>query len=76
MRSGYRILWSEQASADLENIIDYLLLRWTEKEVRNFSKKLDKRLSLLSINPKLFPKTAKRKNLRRSVLNKHTIIYY
>jgi plasmid stabilization system protein ParE len=76
MRSGYRILWSARASIDLENIIDYLLHRWTENEVKNFVRKLDKRLELISINPRLFSKTNKRKNVRRSVLTKHTVIYY
>lgn len=27
-------------------------------------------------NPKLFPKTNRRTNVRRSVLTKHTVIYY
>jgi plasmid stabilization system protein ParE len=76
MRSGYRIQWSDRAIFDLQNIIDYLLYKWTKKEVRNFVRKLDKRLELISINPRIFPKTNKRKNVRRSVLTKHTVIYY
>ena len=76
MRSGYRILWSEKAIFDLQNILYYLNNKWTEKEVRDFSKRLDKRLNLISINLRLFPKTNKRKNVRRSVLTKHTVIYY
>jgi plasmid stabilization system protein ParE len=76
MRSGYRIEWTERAILNLQNIIDYLLHQWTEKEVRNFVRKLDKRLELISINPLLFPKTTRRKNVRRSVLTKHTVIYY
>jgi plasmid stabilization system protein ParE len=76
MRSGYKILWSDRASSDLRNIIDYLLYQWTAKEVRNFVRKLDKRLEVISINPKLFPKTNRRTNVRRSVLTKHTVIYY
>ncbi|MDZ7649698.1 MAG: type II toxin-antitoxin system RelE/ParE family toxin [Cytophagales bacterium] len=76
MRSGYKILWSARASIDLENIINYLLQNWTENEVKNFVRKLDKRLELISINPRLFSKTNKRKNVRRSVLTKHTVIYY
>lgn len=76
MRSGYRIQWTERAIFDLQNIIDYLLYKWTEKEVKNFVRKLDKRLELISINPRLFPKTKKRRNVRRSVLTKHTVIYY
>ena len=76
MRSGYKIQWTERATFDLQNIIDYLLYKWTEREVKNFVRKLDKRLELISVNPRLFPKTSKRRNVRRSVLTKHTIIYY
>jgi plasmid stabilization system protein ParE len=39
MRSGYKILWSDRAVFDLQNILNYLLNKWTEKEVRNFVKK-------------------------------------
>ena len=76
MKSGYKLLWSERALADLQNIINYLAENWTQKEIQNFARRLDKRLDLIAINPALFPKTAKRKNMRRSVLTKQTVIYY
>jgi plasmid stabilization system protein ParE len=76
MKSGYKLLWSEKALADLQNIINYLLGNWTQKEIQNFVRRLDKRLELIVINPKLFPKTAKRKDVRKSVLTKHAVIYY
>ena len=67
MKSGYKLFWSDRASDDLQNIINYLIKNWTQKEVQNFARRLDKRLNLLSNSPRLFPKTAKRKNIRRSV---------
>lgn len=70
------MFWSDRAIDDLRNIITYLNENWTQKEVRKFARRLDKRLELISGNPRLFPKTAKRKNIRRSVLTKHTVIYY
>jgi len=76
MRSGYKIQWSDRAISDLQHIIDYLLYKWTEKEVRNFVRKLDKRLELICVNLRQFPRTSKRKNVRRSVLTKHAVIYY
>lgn len=76
MQSGYKLFWSDRALEDLQNIINYLGEKWTQKEIRNFARRLDKRLELISLNPRLFPKTAKRKNIRRSVLTKHTVIYY
>lgn len=76
MKSGYKIFWSEAALSDLQNIIDYLSENWTSKEIQNFAKRLEKRVELIVLNPKLFAKTSKRKNIRRSVLTKHTVIYY
>ena len=76
MRSGYRLFWSDESLRDLQNIIDYLNSNWTQKEIQNFVKRLDKRLEIIIGNPKLFPKTRKRRNVRKSVLSKHTVIYY
>lgn len=76
MRSGYKLLWSDRAVLDLQNIIAYLNYKWTNKEVKNFIGRLDKRLDLIAINPKLFPKTGKRKDVRRSVLTRHITLYY
>jgi plasmid stabilization system protein ParE len=76
MKSGYKLLWSERSLNDLKKIIDYLFENWTEKEVQNFARRLDKRLEVIVVNPRLFPVTSKRKNIRKSVLTKHTVIYY
>lgn len=76
MKSGFSIRWTQQAVYDLENIIGYLLHHWSEKEVRDFVETLDQRIALISSNPRLFPKTQIRPNVRRSVLSKHTVIYY
>lgn len=76
MRSGYKLLWSNKALDDLQNIINYLIANWTQKEVQNFARRLDKRLNLIVLNPRLFPKTTKRREVRKSVLTKHAVIYY
>lgn len=76
MKSGYNVFWSENALIDLKNIIEYLSENWTDKEIKNFAIKLEKRVSIIKQNPQLFPKTAKRKGIRRSVLTKQTVLYY
>lgn len=76
MKNGYKLLWSDRTIEDLRNIIDYLTEHWTQKEIQNFARRLDKRLDLIANNPGLFPKTTKRKNIRKSVLVKQTVIYY
>jgi plasmid stabilization system protein ParE len=76
MKSGYKLFWSDKALADLQNIINYLVENWSQKEIRNFAQQLDTRLELIATNPRLFPKTTRRKDVRKSVLTKHTVIYY
>jgi len=76
MKSGFKLLWSDRASDDLRNIINYLSENWTQKEIKKFAKRLEKRLQIITINHRLYPLTKKRKNVRRSVLTKQTIVYY
>jgi plasmid stabilization system protein ParE len=76
MKSGYKLFWTDHALEDLQNILNYLTEKWTQRELRNFAKRLDKRLEIISGNPGLFPKTNRRKDTRRSVLTRHTVIYY
>lgn len=68
MKSGYRIGWADEAKMNLDSIIDYLTANWTDKEIRNFYKKLEKRLSIISKNPFTFPPSDLKSNVRRCVL--------
>lgn len=68
MKNGYKLLWSERALSDLKNIVDYLLENWTEKELKNFARSLDKRLEIILFNPRIFPKTRKEEKLKNQFL--------
>ncbi len=37
---------------------------------------IEKTLELISINPELFPRTKRKKNVRRALITKHNTIYY
>lgn len=76
MKNGYKLLWSVRTLSDLKNIVDYLLENWTEKELKNFARSLDKRIEIILFNPRIFPKTRKRREIIKSVLTKRTVIYY
>lgn len=76
MKNGYSIDWSDEASDNLDSIIEYLKNKWTEREIRLFFKKLDKRIDLISKNPLLFPVIDIAPNFRRCVLTEQTTIYY
>lgn len=76
MQNGYKILWTAEALKNLRQILKYLEENWSDKEIKNFVRKLDKRLNLIAFSPKLFAKSEVKKNVRKSVLTKHTVIYY
>ena len=73
---GIEIIWSENAIISFEEIVEFILIQWTEKEVRNFTKKVNEIIALLKINPKLFTSSIHRKNHHRAVINFQTSMYY
>ncbi len=76
MKSGYKIEWTDEASTNLDLIIDYLTHYWSDKQIRNFYRKLEKRLSVILKNPYTFPQSDVKSNVRRCVLTEQTTIYY
>jgi plasmid stabilization system protein ParE len=76
MKNTYRIVWSEEALANLKAIIEYIEKNWAEKELKKFAKLLDNRLSLIAKNPLLFPAINHPKSLRRILLPKFISIFY
>jgi len=51
MTSGFSILWTDHALSELEETIAFLETHWTEKELRNLAKEIEKTIDLLSRNP-------------------------
>ncbi|HEY5511903.1 MAG TPA: type II toxin-antitoxin system RelE/ParE family toxin [Prolixibacteraceae bacterium] len=76
MKSGYSIDWTVEALNNLEGIIGYLTNRWTDREISNFYKLLDKRLEIISKSPHTFPDSELKTNVKRSVLSKQTTVYF
>ncbi len=72
----YKIFWTEEAIRNLEEIIDYLRFKWTEKEVENFKTRLSRQIDLISISPKMFPISSYIPRLRKAVLSKQTSVFY
>lgn len=76
MNPGYKIIWTDEASQNVDDVITYLENNWGQQEANNFIVKLKARISLISKHPDLFQKTELFKNVRRSVLTKQNTIYY
>lgn len=72
----YRLFWTEEALRNLDQIIEYLQQKRTQKEIDNFKNKLSAQLDIILRFPFIFPKSDKQNRLRKSVLSKQTTIYY
>jgi plasmid stabilization system protein ParE len=72
----YKIIWTNEAINNLEEILNYLIERWSQKEVDNFKRKLSKQIELIGVFPKMFPQSKYNPKLRKAVLSKQTNIFY
>ncbi|MCD6012335.1 MAG: hypothetical protein K0Q79_2197 [Flavipsychrobacter sp.] len=72
----HKIIWSDLAIKTYVSNIEYLEKEWSDKEIRNFIKVVQRKLLLLSMQPRAGVITSKRKNLRKTILNKRIILIY
>ena len=72
----YKIIWTSEAINNPEEILNYLIERWSQKEVDNFKRKLSKQIELIGVFPKMFSQSKYNSKLRKAVLSKQTNIFY
>jgi len=73
---GYKLYWSDEAVNNLEDILNYLLENWSDKELDNFKQSLSLQLDLIIRNPNMFPVSTHIPRLRKAVLSKQTTVFY
>lgn len=73
---AYELRWSDESVKNLEEVLDDIKNKWTEKEVNNFKMKLTHQLDLIIQHPFMFPVSNIKPKLRRAVLSKQTTIFY
>jgi plasmid stabilization system protein ParE len=71
-----KIVWSENALEDLENLKLYLERNWPEQVLNLVMKKLVNKLAVLEIYPNIGRASIKYPNRRRTLLTKHNLIIY
>ncbi len=72
----YTIKWSQKASIDFFDIIDYLLDNWGKNSAKKFKDTVLQNLDLISKMPTIYPLTEYRQNVRRSIVVKQVSMYY
>jgi len=75
MKSGYEIVWSDQALKELEETIEYLEKNFTNNELRRLSVEIERNLDIISKNPQIFSRTEKL-DIHKVVIAKFNTLYY
>ncbi|TXJ08168.1 MAG: type II toxin-antitoxin system RelE/ParE family toxin [Acinetobacter sp.] len=75
MKNGYSVVWTPNASNELEHTIAYLKHHFTEKELTKLARKIESTIEIIANNPDIFPKSEK-KNIHKVVLLKFNTMYY
>lgn len=71
-----RIVWSKNATDDLQRIIQYLKREWSNEIAYKFEKKLFLRIDLISKFPKLGKQSDNLPKIRKLVITKQNSMYY
>ncbi|SFS44439.1 type II toxin-antitoxin system RelE/ParE family toxin [Mucilaginibacter polytrichastri] len=73
---GFEIVWSKKAIQTFGDRITYLEKNWTEKEIFNFTSRVNEYLNSLKDQPLMFRKSAKLKHTHIGVIIKQVSIIY
>lgn len=72
----YEIIWAEEALENINDIARYIGKNWSSTEVEQFFQLIREEEKILSVHPEAFRMINPQKQLRRTVVNRRTIIQY
>ncbi len=71
------IIWSPEAIATFSSTLSYLRTEWSEKEVTQFKARVNQKLALLTLQPRIGKPSKKGSLIFRTVLHKRiTLVYH
>jgi plasmid stabilization system protein ParE len=70
------VRFTEEAEKNLQDIVTYLEEVWNEKVVDEFISEIDEQIDRIAEMPYLFPKTERRENVRKCLINKRVALFY
>ena len=74
MESGYKVVWTKHALAELGQTLKFVEKKRTAKELKRLAVELERITQLLQSNPLLFQKA--QHEIRRVVVVKYNTLYY
>ena len=70
------ICWTSRAEQGLQNVIDYLEVHWTTKEIIELEQKIYQVLNLITTFPNLFKKSEFYPQVNKAVIDKNNYLVY
>ena len=70
------IIISTRAQKNINNLFEYLELKWSEKVRKEFALKLYSVVKTIRVNPESFPKSDINSNYNKCVITKQSTLYY
>jgi plasmid stabilization system protein ParE len=76
VEAQYKVIYTKRSLANIRTIKDYLLYKFTQREVNNLYRMLNDFEKVVASFPQLYPLIANSKNIRRAVLSKQLSVFY
>ena len=73
---GFEIIWTQKAIKTFSQRISYLQENWTEKEIFNFTERVNEYLVTLKTQPLMFRKSTRLKHTHIGVIIKQVSLIY
>jgi len=67
---------SKTAEENLDAVLNFIEARWSKKSKEMFLVKFQKAISIISMNPEVFPKSSINKKYRKCVVTKQSSLLY
>lgn len=71
-----KVSFSITAQKNLDSIVSFIEARWSEKSKKMFIFKFEKTISIIIMNPEIFPKSSVNKKYRKCVITKQSSLLY
>lgn len=71
-----KVNFSKTAEKNLNDVLDFIEARWSEKSKKIFIIKFEKAISIIIMNPEIFPKSFVNKKYRKCVITKQSSLLY
>ncbi|KOP40129.1 MULTISPECIES: type II toxin-antitoxin system RelE/ParE family toxin [unclassified Flavobacterium] len=71
-----KVHFSKTAEKNLDAVLNFIEARWSKKSKEIYLVKFEKAISIISMNPEVFPKSSINKKYRKCVITKQSSLLY